>query len=686
MPLVANPDGIRDDAVQVAGAPVMAEGGGDEKASGSTPPVFISYASQDAAVAAALVEGLERRGIACWIAPRDVEAGALYADAIVRAISGAKALVLVLSKSAIASSHVGKEVERASSKKRPIFALRIDTAPLTPALEYFLSETQWVEAKAGNMEPAYGKLIGAIRKSAPTAPGSIPAVTPSAGTTPTAPKLRRNRMLFVAGLAVVAVAIAALLTNKFWLAKHAAAEKPTTAATNLVSEKSIAVLPFVDLSEKHDQEYFADGMAEEVLDLLANIPGLKVIGRTSSFQFKDKNKDLRAIGSALGVSYVVEGSVRRSGERLRVTAQLISAQDGSHLWSQTYDEPVGDTLKVQDQIASNLARALQVTVGADSQLERPTFRTPAAYDLYLRGRHSFDRADKEGLESAAAYFQQVLELDPTSVPALEWLAGVQEESAEFGYVEPHEGFEAARRTALRVLTLDPKSSEAHVTLSNVQLVYDWDWAAAERDAKKALRIKPRSPVAMGTLGHLYVALGRWDEAERLLKTALTLDPLFVDWYVQLSNVQVATGRLGEAESASRKALQISPTYAEGHYDLGLVLLWQGNFQGALTEMQRERSDWSRYVGLAMVYHALGRGAESDAALAQVVQQDAQDEAWEIADAYAYRGEVDQAFAWLDRAYSQKDAGLYLIKFDPSFKNLKGDSRYKAFLRKMNLPE
>jgi tetratricopeptide (TPR) repeat protein len=327
-----------------------------------------------------------------------------------------------------------------------------------------------------------------------------------------------------------------------------------------------------------------------------------------------------------------------------------------------------------------------VTVGADYQADRPSFKSAEAYDLYLRGRHAFDREDKEGLQSAAAYFQQVLELDPTSVPALEWLAGAQEESASFGYVEPREGFEAARRSAQRALALDPRSSGAHVALSWVHFIYDWDWAAAERDAKEAIHLKPRNSLAIGTLGWVYVALGRWDDAARLLETALTLNPLQAWLYVGLGNVQVATGRLREAEAVARKILQIAPTYGEGHLFLGEVLLLQGDFQGALAEMQQEQSDSDRSAGLAMVYHALGRRAESDAALAQLIKEHAHDDASEIAEVYAYRGERDQAFAWLDRAYSQKDAGLYLIKSDPLLKNLRDDPRYKAFLRKMNLPE
>ena len=661
------------------GASEMAEGGGDEKASGSTPTVFISYASQDVAVANSIVESLEQHGLRCWLAPRDVRPGAQYADAIVRAINEAKAIVLVLSASAIGSDHVAREVERAASKRKPIVAFRTDSAALNPGLEYFLSNSQWIDVPAIGMPAALAKLAEAVQHGSGQ---TIAADYPVASAKP----LERmgGRAKLIAGAAVViSIGVVVVLGVHFGSQSHKAAQP---AAAVAITEKSIAVLPFVDLSEKHDQEYFADGMAEEVLDLLANIPGLRVIGRTSSFQFKGKNQDLRAIGSALGVSYVVEGSVRKSGERLRVTAQLIDAQDGSHLWSNTYDEPVGDTLKVQDQIASNLARALQVTVGADYQPERPSFKSAEAYDLYLRGRHAYDRADKESLESAAAYFQQALALDPTCVPAFGWLAATQLEIAGFGYVEPHEGYEAARRSAQRALALDPKSSFPYAVLSIVQLQYDWNWAAAERDAREALRLKPSDPAAIGTLGQVYLALGRWHEAERLLKTALTLDPLSVDWYNQLTNVQIATGRLSEAEATTRKMLLISPTFGEIHLDLGLVLLLQGNLQGSLAEMQQEQSDWSRDVGLAMVYHALGRRAESDAALTRVVHEHAQDDAWEIADAYAYRGELDQAFAWLERAYRQKDSGLYQIKGDPWFKKLAGDPRYKAFLRKMNLPE
>jgi adenylate cyclase len=451
-----------------------------------------------------------------------------------------------------------------------------------------------------------------------------------------------------------------------------------------LGEKSIAVLPFIDLSEKHDQEYFADGMAEEVIDLLTRIPGINVISRTSSFQFKGKNEDVRLVGNTLGVNYVVEGSVRRSGERFRVTAQLISAQDGSHVWSDTYDESVGDALNVQDKIATNLVHALQISVEAAS-LERRTFKSIEAYDLYLRGLHAFDRYDQQGFESAAAYFQRVLELDSTSAPACEMLALTQVATAQFGSVEAAQGFERARLSAQRALGLDPKSSLAHLTLSLVHFYYDWDWAAAEREANEALRLEPRNTAIIGGVGIIYWDLGRWDESARLLETATRLDPLSPPWHMFLSSVRYASENLHEAEAEARKVLQISPTYAGVHWWLGYVLLAQGKLEAALAEMQQEQSD----SGLARVYYAMGRRAESDAALARLIHRHSQDGAYSIANVYAYRNELDRAFSWLDRAYSQRDSGLTNTKsaqIDPLLKNFARDPRFASFLRKMNLPE
>jgi hypothetical protein len=267
----------------------MAEGGG-EKASGSTPPVFISYASQDAAITNSIVEHLEQHGLRCWLAPRDVKPGTQYADAIVGAINEARAVVLLLSQNAVASSHVGREVERAASKHKPIIAFRIDVATLSRALEYFLSESQWIDVPAIGMRAALAKLAEVVGQRSGQSIAAQPAV-------PERPLLRtRGKAKVIAAAVALCLGVAAVIGVRFWSQSHKAAPPAALAIT----DKSIAVLPFADMSEKHDQEYFADGMAEEILNLLVKIPELRVIGRTSSFSFTGKQADLPSIGRGPG--------------------------------------------------------------------------------------------------------------------------------------------------------------------------------------------------------------------------------------------------------------------------------------------------------------------------------------------------------------------------------------------------
>jgi TolB-like protein len=674
----------------------VAKGGGEEQASGGAPTVFISYASQDAVVANSIVEALERHNLTCWIAPRDVVPGEFYADAIVRAIDAAKVIVLTLSQNSAASPHVLREVERASSKRHPIVSFRIDRAPLPAGLEYFLNTSQWLDASGGEPDSALPMLATAVRRVIASAPALKPFVAPantaSSAVTSTAPPSPRyvthqptrrppNRVV-LAAVSLVALALAWFAADKVWLSTRITPRQQPPGTTMVVGDKSIAVLPFADMSEKKDQEYFADGMAEEIIDLLAKLPGIRVIGRTSSFQFKGKTEDLRTIGRTLGAAYVVEGSVRRSGDRLRITAQLIGTDEGSHLWSETYDEDVGDVLKVQDRIASALVRALQVTVGAAEMRSRPVLKSPEAYDLLLRGRHAFDRFDKDGLESAAAYFQRALELDPTSIGAAEWLAASHEWIAEYGFAPPREGFERARVSAQHVLLLDPRSGPAHSLLSSIHVVYDWDWSAAADEHRLAHELDPRDSFAAADLDR---ALGHWDEAVRILNSAFAVDPLFAAYHGILGMIRYRTGRLPEAEAEMRKALAISPTYHRGHRRLGQVLLAEDRFDAALAEMKQETADGGRDLGLALVYYAMKRAADADAALARLVKERASDRAYQIAEVHAYRREVNEAFVWLDRAYSQKDVELFWILNDPLLQNLESDSRYKTFLHRMNLP-
>jgi TolB-like protein/lipopolysaccharide biosynthesis regulator YciM len=646
----------------------MTETGDNQRGSGSD--VFVSYASTDAAVAKSIVADLEKQGVRCWLAPRDVRPGTEYADAIVAAINDAKAIVLVLSGSAVASSHVGREIERAASKHKQIIAFRIDTEPLSRSFEYFLSNSQWINVPDLGMPVALAKLQAAVGQGAAQT-GAADADFPG--------RRKRRRLAVVAALGLGA-GIAAI-SGVYFLAHKA----PRPATTVVVADKSIAVLPFVDMSEKKDQEYFADGMAEEILDLLAKIPGLTVIGRTSSFQFKGRNEDLRSIGGKLNAAYILEGSVRKSGDQVRITAQLINTRTGSHVWSETYDRRVGDVLKMQDEIAAGLVRALQITVAADRLQSRPTLGNSEAYDLYLRGRYALDRQDKESLEEAAHYFKQALDLDPKFADASAMLAQVFYLQGEFALVAPGVAFERARRAADVTLQLDRNSAMAHAILGAVHTAYDWNWADAEIESRRALALAPNDDFALWFSARLSMVIGRLDDALTEMNAGVARNPVTPFFYQGLDFIQARRGHLREAEAAARRALEIDPTYVSAHYYLGIVLLAQGQREAALVAMQEERPEGGQLAGLAMAYHALDRKVESDAALARIVGEQADLLAFEIAEVYAFRGEVDEAFHWLERAYAQKDSALIYIKGDLPLKNLEGDPRYKAFLKKMNLP-
>jgi TolB-like protein/Flp pilus assembly protein TadD len=665
-------------------------------------PVFISYASQDVAIADAIVEALERHGLKCWIAPRDVKAGALYAEAIVRAISGAKALVVVLSENSIVSPHVGKEVERASSKRRPIIAFRIDETPPSPALEYFLSESQWVDARARGIAAALAKLIAAIGDGSHNATAISPS--PMSGTSAAKPAaatpwLQRNRHLLASTFIAVVVATGVwLLADKFRTSEHIAQEQrvanasPAAAATvpasSAISEKSVAVLPFINMSEDKNNEYFSDGLSEELIDMLTKVPDLQVAARTSSFYFKGKQVTVSEIAKALGVSHVLEGSVRKSGNKLRITAQLIRVDNGYHVWSQTYDRELHDIFKVQDEIADAVVRALKASLLQNTTDTGLGAQNPDAYALYLQGRSIATKANtKEEYELAADYFQRSLKIDPTFADAWAALGNIRATETAWGFLDPQAGYGEARRLADKALALNPRLSKGHAVLGRINELFEWNWAEALAEFQKAYDLDPNNAGRSAALGFADMLFrGDAEEALRLIKKAIKLDPVAVINYAFLGEVFYYSGRLTDAASAYRKVLDLDPNGYGNHLALGRVLLVQGKAEMALEEFQRERFPHGRRTGIALAYVALGRKAEADSALADLERLDGALGAYEVAQVYAYREQIDQAFVWLERAFRQRDNSLIDVHLDPLLKNLRSDPRYKAFVRKMNLPE
>ncbi|MHB8723571.1 MAG: TIR domain-containing protein [Steroidobacteraceae bacterium] len=676
----------------------MAEGDGEEwaaGAAGATRAVFISCASQDAAVATTVVEALERSGVACWIAPRDVTPGAFYADEIVHAIDAAKAAVLILSRNAADSQHVLREVERAASKRHPVVSLRVDQAPLPAGLEYFLNTSQWLDASGVDIARSMPKLIAAVRAAI-----QAPVVTPDAAPTPRAPapspSARPPRRTAIIVASLIGLAIAGFAVDRLWVSSRRAAPTsvPTSAvpasalapATPTIPEKSVAVLPFVNMSEDKSNEYFSDGLSEELIDMLTKIPDLRVPARTSSFYFKGKQSTVADIAKALSVTHVLEGSVRKAGNKLRITAQLVRVDTGYHLWSETYDRELDDIFKVQDEIAGAVVKALKVSL-LETEVPRATPANSEAYTLYLQARAIFTNAPQLADDQRAIdCLQRALKLDPKFARAWAALASYRvTDYLYYGSGNYQHVLAEARYAAEQSLKLDPKLSDAHVAMAEILSDIDWNWRAAEIEVNQALALDPGDADAIKKASHIALTLGRFDEALRLAQNAAALDPLGAWKYGAIGNAHKASGRLIEAEAAYRQALDVAPTMSQLHLMVGWVLVARGEPTATLAEMEQETDDTYRQVGRAMALDALGRKDEADRALAVAEAKYAREAGFPIAIVYANRSDLDRAFAWPERAYQQHDDWLQWIPGEPLLKNLKGDLRYKAFLRKMNLP-
>ena len=464
-------------------------------------------------------------------------------------------------------------------------------------------------------------------------------------------------------------------------------DQRAAATAPAIADKSIAVLPFADMSEKKDQEYMSDGIAEELLNLLAQVPELKVIARTSSFAFKGEKIEIAEIAKKLNVANVLEGSIRKSGDTLRISAQLIRASDSTHLWSETYDRPVDDIFKVQDEIANAIVQALQIRLaGGEVSRRKGGTLNREAYQLYLRAMSALNQNTKESLNAADAQLEQAIQLDPGYGMAWYALSTVYSMKTDNGWLAPTEGWERVRQLAQHALQLSPDLAEAHARLQWIYLSWDWDWSAAEAEGQQALAIDPANPIALLAAGRLSATLGRYDDSEKQLRAALVLDPLntYLIWNLGFSYYRA--GRFAESEGLYRKLLELEPGFLWTRSYLGKTLLAQGKPDAALLMVQQEADEATRLWFLPIVLQAAAHQAEADEALQAQIAQWADTGAFFVAMTYAYRGDHDRALEWLERAYRQKDASLDEIVGEPLFSNLADDPRYKAFLRKMNLPE
>jgi serine/threonine-protein kinase len=440
---------------------------------------------------------------------------------------------------------------------------------------------------------------------------------------------------------------------------------------------SIAVLPFTDMSPEGDQEYFSDGISDELINLLTEIPGLRVTARTSSFSFKGQNLGIREIADRLNVAHVLEGSVRRAGNEVRITAQLIDARSDTHLWSENWDRSLDDIFAIQDEIAADVSEQLKVRLLG----ERPTVEdvNPEAYSLFLQARQLGRQGTAEGYEQSNALSLQALDLEPDYAAAWATLASNYSNQAAYALRPIDEGYQLARQAANRSLAIDPELAEAHARLGRIASGYDGDLAAAAQHLERALELAPANPDIIRDAAFLARELGRLDQATALQEFAVARDPVNAEGHLRLGLSYLYAGRLDEAIASSRTALSLSPGRIVAGYVMGQALLRKDQPEAALDAMQQETYDRARTLGLALAYHALGRGAKADAALAELMDKYEQELAYNIAHVLAFRGEADRAFEWLDRAVKYNDPGLALIAADIGFANIHEDPRWLPFL-------
>jgi len=515
--------------------------------------------------------------------------------------------------------------------------------------------------------------IAEAQKNAQPAVVAEPEKTPA----PPAPPQAKSSMKFVTAAVIVAIALAAGIL----VAYRNLRPRPGGGA----NAQSVVVLPFADMSSGHDEEYFSEGLTDQLINDLARIPGLNVIARSSAFQFKGKNADPRTVGRALNVANVLEGSVRRDGNRIRINVDLTKAADGFQLWSQSYDRQIGDIFAVQDEIARAVADELQLKLtGANAATATAAAATtsPEAYQVYLQGRFFAMRHDPGDLNQSLAFADQAVKLDPKYAPAWALRAYVLRSLAQAGLIDNAEGYQKAREDAQAAIALDSSLADAYMVLADIQWDHDWDWAGAATNLSKAQQLKPGDARIYRSRASLAQALGNLDEAVDLEKKAITLDPLKGYW--TLGATLYNAGRYNEAGAAFQKATELSPRLAILHYSQGALLLAQGRPDQALTEMQQEESEAYKLTGLALAYQAMGRHKESDDALNSLIEKHQKDSPYQVAEVYAYRNQVDEAFAWLDRAYDERDSALPNIKIDPLLVNLRHDLRYTKMLEKMKL--
>ncbi|MEA3142167.1 MAG: hypothetical protein QOK23_4336 [Gammaproteobacteria bacterium] len=663
-----------------------------------TGAVFLSYASGDAVAAERIATSLRTAGIEVWFDRSELRGGDAWDTSIRKQIKTCALFIPVISH----TTH-----DRIEGYFRLEWKLAIDRSHLMAADKAFLlpvviddtrdddervperfREVQWTHLPKGETTPAFVGRIRGLLSGSPTIAAS--SVRPVAGAIGDASPASRRRSVRQWGpkTTLLAVGAVAVVAAAYFVLERFTPSRPTllTGPPN-----SIAVLPLANESGDPNQQYFSDGLSEDLITTLSQFPGLKVIGHTSSFKFRNSKEDSGSIGTKLGVAHLLEGSVRRSGDVVRVSTELINASDGSTQWSARYDRPYKDLFALQDDITRAVAAALKAKLllpeNAGAQSDRPPSGNLEAYNRLLRGRFYDARDNEAGERKAIEEFTAATQLDPryavawvglsTSLTNLgeQWLEGA---AAQKVYAQ-------ARAAAEEALTLEPDLAAAHSARGFVLRVADFNWRGAEAEYRRAVELAPDVGSMKFSLANQLATIGQVEEAIELTRQALSTEPLRAGWHEWLAMDLLGLNRLDEAEPAIHKAIELQP-HAEGYYQtLTMIAIKRGDPKAALAAaLQEPVGDWQD-IALAMAYQIGGDSTAADAALKKLIDKHAAIAAYQVAEVYALRNDQHKTFEWLERAWSIRDTGITSLLNDPFILRYKDDPRFSAFCRKVGLP-
>ena len=671
--------------------------------SGTSHAVFLSYASQDAEAAQKICEALRAAGIEVWFDQSELRGGDVWDQTIRKQIKACALFIPVIS---------GHTHERREGYFRLEWKLAVDRSNLISATQAFLvpvviddtreddeevperiRDIHWTRLPGGETPRAFverlGRLLSGELSQEPIRTAS------EAARVSAAPMIRkplqvywRSKAALLATIAVLVVALSYLVANRLELSKRVAEGASATAFAP--PSHSIAVLPFVNLSGDKEQEYFSDGLTEELLNSLAEINELQVAARTSAFSFKGKDTDIGTIARKLNVGAILEGSVRRSANTVRITAQLINAVTGFHLWSKTYDRDLGDVLKLQTEIATAVGDALKVTLLGDvaAKIELGGTHNPAAFDAYLRAAKAFQsrHQDKE-IPTAIVAYTEAIRLDPNFALAFSGrsIALTTYAGNEATGAAVREGYEKAETDARQAVALAPGLAEGHLALANVFETGTLDFARAGDEYEQALALAPGNAQVLRLSGTFAAYMGHFDTGVAAAHRAVVLDPLDRRSHSALGRALYAARRYREAAAAHAEAISLNPDFQSAYGERGLAFYAVGDLERARATCETKRDDWGSQQCLAVVYEKLGRHADAGAELAKMKAALGDALAFQYATIYAQWGDRAKALEWLDIAMRLRDPGLENLKTEPFFDPLRKEPRFKAIERELKFP-